>query len=65
MGRYKRISNYEDIRPGDIIVEKGHMGIAADGGMVIDASSGNGKVVHRKRSAWWKSNFIVAWRIFE
>ena len=65
MGKYKRISNYEDIRPGDIIVEKGHMGIAADGGMVIDASSGNGKVVHRKRSAWWKSNFIVAWRIFE
>ena len=65
MGKYKRISNYENIKPGDIIVEKGHMGIAAEGGMVIDASSGNGKVVHRKRSAWWKSNFIVAWRIFE
>lgn len=65
MGKYKRISSFGDIKPGDIVVENGHMGIAAEGGTVIDASSGNGKVVHRKRSNWWKSNFIVAWRIFE
>lgn len=65
IGKYKRISNYNEIMPGDIVVEKGHMGIAAEGGMVIDASSGNGKVVYRKRSDWWRNNFIVAWRIFE
>ncbi len=65
MGKYKRISNYDDIKPGDIVVEKGHMGIAAEGGKVIDASSGNGKVVYRQRSDWWRNNFIVAWRIFE
>lgn len=64
IGKYKKIANYEDIRPGDIIVEKGHMGIAAENGKVIDASSGNGKVVYRQRSSWWKDNFIVAWRIY-
>ncbi len=65
VGKFKKISNYDEIKPGDIVVEKGHMGIAAPGGTVIDASSGNGKVVYRKRSNWWRSNFIVAWRIFE
>lgn len=64
IGKYKKISNYDDIRPGDIIVEKGHMGIAAENGKVIDASSGNGKVVYRQRSNWWRNNFIVAWRIY-
>ena len=64
VGKYKKISNYDDIRPGDIIVEKGHMGIAAENGRVIDASSGNGKVMYRQRSNWWRENFIVAWRIF-
>lgn len=64
IGKYKKISNYDDIQPGDIIVEKGHMGIAAENGTVIDASSGNGKVVFRKRTSWWRENFIVAWRIF-
>ena len=64
VGKYKKISNYNDIQPGDIIVENGHMGIAAEDGKVIDASSGNGKVVYRKRTKWWRDNFIVAWRIF-
>lgn len=64
IGKYKKITNYSDIKPGDIIVENGHMGIAAEDGKVIDASSGNGKVVYRKRTKWWRDNFIVAWRIF-
>lgn len=64
IGKYKKITNYNDIIPGDIIVENGHMGIAAEDGKVVDASSGNGKVMYRKRSTWWKDNFIVAWRIF-
>lgn len=64
IGKYKKITNYDDIQPGDIVIEKGHMGIAAENGKVIDASSGNGKVVYRQRNKWWRDNFIVAWRIF-
>ncbi len=63
-GRYTKISNFGDIRAGDIVVVRGHVGIAAGGGMVIDASSSNGKVVHRSLSQWWANNFICAWRIF-
>lgn len=63
-GRYQRISNFNNIQAGDIVVVSGHVGIAAGGGTVIDASSSNGRVVHRSLSSWWRNNFIVAWRIF-
>ncbi len=63
-GRYQRVSNFNDIRAGDIVVVRGHVGIAAGNGTVIDASSSNGRVVHRPLSSWWRNNFIVAWRIF-
>ncbi len=63
-GRYTRISNYGDLRAGDIIVVRGHVGIVAGGGQVIDASSSNGRVVQRSLSGWWANNFIVGWRIF-
>ena len=63
-GRYQRISNFDSIQAGDIVVVSGHVGIAAGGGTVIDASSSNGRVVHRSLSSWWRNNFIVAWRIF-
>lgn len=63
-GRYQRVSNFDSIRAGDIVVVNGHVGIAAGGGTVIDASSSNGRVVHRSLSSWWRNNFIVAWRIF-
>ncbi len=63
-GRYQRISDFDSIQAGDIVVVNGHVGIAAGGGTVIDASSSNGRVVHRSLSSWWRSNFIVAWRIF-
>ena len=63
-GRYQRISNFNSIQAGDIVVVSGHVGIAAGGGTVIDASSSNGRVVHRALSSWWRNNFIVAWRIF-
>ena len=53
-----------NIQAGDIVVVRGHVGIAAGGGMVIDASSSNGRVVHRSLSQWWANNFICAWRIF-
>ena len=63
-GRYTRISSFSNLRAGDIIVVSGHVGIVAGGGTVIDASSGNGKVVHRSLSSGWANNFICGWRIF-
>jgi len=63
-GRYTRISSFDSIQAGDIVVVSGHVGIAAGNGTIIDASSSNGRVVHRSLSDWWRSNFIVAWRIF-
>lgn len=63
-GRFQRVSSFDAIRAGDIVVVSGHVGIAAGGGTVIDASSSNGRVVHRSLSSWWRNNFIVAWRIF-
>lgn len=63
-GRYTKISSFSSLKAGDIIVVSGHVGIVAGGGTVIDASSGNGKVVHRSLSSWWANNFICGWRIF-
>ena len=64
VGKYQRISSLSDVRAGDIIVVKGHVGIAAGNGMVIDASSSEGRIVYRSINSWWSSRFIVAWRIF-
>lgn len=64
VGRYTRINNFSDIQAGDIVVVSGHVGIAAGGGTVIDASSSNGRVIHHSLSSWWANNFICAWRIF-
>lgn len=64
VGRYTRINNFSDIRAGDIVVVSGHVGIAAGGGMVIDASSGHGRVIYHELGSWWASRFICAWRIF-
>ena len=63
-GRYEKVSNFDSIRAGDIVVVSGHVAIAAGDGTVIDASSSNGRVVHRSLSSWWRNNFITAWRIF-
>ncbi len=62
-GRFKRVG-YGEIQAGDIVVVSGHVGIAAGGGTVIDASSSNGHVIHHALSGWWKSHFIAAWRIY-
>lgn len=62
-GRFKKVSMGE-LQAGDIVVVRGHVGIYAGGGSVIDASSSNGRVVHRSLSGWWSKNFITAWRIF-
>lgn len=63
-GRYTRVSNFDSLQAGDIIVVSGHVGICAGNGTVIDASSSNGRVVHRSLSSWWRNNFITGWRIF-
>ncbi len=62
-GRFKRVS-YNELQAGDIIVVSGHVGIVAGGGTIIDASSSNGRVVHRSLGSWWANHFIVGWRIF-
>lgn len=63
-GRYQRIDSIDALQAGDIIVVSGHVGICAGGGTIIDASSSNGRVVHRQLTSWWRNNFIVGWRIF-
>ena len=64
IGRYTKITNFNSLKAGDIIMVSGHVGIVAGGGTVIDASSSNGRVVHRSLSSWWRNNFICGWRIF-
>ncbi len=65
VGKYKKITSLSNVQAGDIIVVRGHVGIAAGNGRVIDASSSSGKIVYRDLSSWWSSRFIVAWRIFD
>ncbi|MBQ9941721.1 MAG: peptidoglycan-binding protein [Christensenellaceae bacterium] len=68
--RYRRINSMSDIRKGDIIVYKlgarrGHVGIAVSNSVMIDASSGNGRVVKRSfRSSYWRNSFYCAYRVF-
>ena len=64
VGRYTRISNYSDLRAGDIIVVNGHVGFVSTGGYLIDASSSNGRVIERPLGSWWANHFIVGWRVF-
>ncbi len=64
IGKYQKITSFSSIKAGDIVVVRGHVGIAAGNGMVYDASSSSGKIVYRSLGSWWKNNFICAWRIF-
>ena len=64
VGKYTKITNFNSLQAGDIIVVSGHVGIVAGGGKVVDASSSNGRVVERALSSWWRNNFICGWRIF-
>jgi peptidoglycan hydrolase-like protein with peptidoglycan-binding domain len=64
--RYTRIEGMSNLRRGDVISWKGHVAICAGNGYMIDASSGNGKVVYRKYtgSSYWRSHFVCGFRIF-
>ena len=63
--KYTRIKRMSDMKRGDIIVYSGHVAIYAGKGVMIDASSKNGKIVKRScTSSWCKSGFICAYRVF-
>ncbi|MCR5330167.1 MAG: peptidoglycan-binding protein [Lachnospiraceae bacterium] len=65
VGKYQKITKYSSLKAGDIIVVTGHVGIVAEDGTVVDASSTNGKIMHRSLNSWWKDRFICGWRIFD
>ncbi len=65
VSKYQKVSSLSSLQRGDVIVFRGHVAIAMGDGTMIDASSGNGKVVHRScTGAWCQKYFICAWRIF-
>jgi len=63
--RYQRISSMKNIKRGDIISFRGHVGIALGNGQMIDASSTQGKVrITSINSSYWKNHFQCAYRIY-
>jgi peptidoglycan hydrolase-like protein with peptidoglycan-binding domain len=63
--RYQRIGSMSDIRRGDVISFRGHVGIALGDGKMIDASSSQGKVrITNLSSSYWQRNFVCAYRVF-
>ena len=63
--QFDKIERFEDLIPGDLVIVNGHMGIVSENQTVIDASSSNGKVVHRDLDDWWRERFIMGFRIFD
>ena len=64
--KYPTVTKISDIKAGDIICFRGHVGIAIGGGKMIDASSGQGKIRitgNIGSSSYWKRNFIKACRV--
>lgn len=66
---WKEITSVGSLQKGDILFFKSddssrvsHCGIYIGSGMMIDASSSNGKVVKRALSNYWKRNFVNARR---
>ena len=63
--RYQEITSMKNIKKGDIISYKGHVGIALGNGQMIDASSTQGKVrITSINSSYWVKNFVKAYRIY-
>ena len=62
--KYPTDNSLNKVQKGDIIVFKGHVGIALGGGQMICASSGDGEVRITILSLdYWKRNFIKACRV--
>lgn len=67
--RWENIKSMDDMEIGDLIFYSGrgkrvgHVGIYIGDGMMIDASSANGRVVERScRTSYWESHFVNARR---
>ena len=61
---YDRVDSIGDLKPGDIICFKGHVGIYMGGGQMIHASSSADKVVIGSvTGSWAKKNFICGRRV--
>ncbi|MGI6153510.1 MAG: peptidoglycan-binding protein [Christensenellaceae bacterium] len=68
--RWEKIGSIDNLRRGDLIFftnksgsRVGHVGIVVGDGMMIDASSANGKVVYRTYdSSYWRSHFVCGRR---
>lgn len=66
---WTKITSIDDLQKGDLIFFKSdessrvnHCGIYVGSGDMIDASSGNGKVIRRALSSYWKRNFVCGRR---
>lgn len=65
VSKYQKIGGIENAKKGDILVFKGHVGIAMGGGQMIDASSNDGKIRITKLSLpYWQRHYICGYRIF-
>ncbi len=63
--KYERIENMSELRRGDVISFRGHVGIALGNGQMIDAGSGKGNVHYSNlNSSYWKTHFVCGFRIF-
>ena len=62
---YPEIKNQKDLKAGDILCFKGHVGIYLGNGQMIDASSGQGKVrICTISSNYWQKSWICGRRVF-
>ncbi len=66
-GKYQKISSIGSIKAGDIVVfgnGLNHVGIALGGGMMIDASSGDGRIrITDLSKSYWQRHFYGAYRV--
>ena len=62
--KYPRVKSMEDLKAGDIISFKGHVGIALGGGKMIDCAPSDGGVrIGNLSHPYWKKNFIRGYRV--
>ena len=63
--KYPIIDDMEDLKAGDIISFKGHVGIALGGGKMIDCAPSDGGVrIGDLNHPYWQKNFIRGYRVF-
>jgi cell wall-associated NlpC family hydrolase len=63
---YPRVNSISELRTGDIVCFRGHVGIYLGNGTMVDASSTQGKVrisSNLSTSSYWQRNFICGRRV--